>query len=91
MPLRLSILVSDLCGFTFVGSYCKQLLNMAGNRVTRVEQGHTKIRNLPIAVTPEGFCFFAHKLSQQQFALPCLEIDVVDVENYIETGEMLWM
>lgn len=28
---------------------------MAEIRLTRVEQGHTKIRNVPIAVTPEGF------------------------------------
>lgn len=28
---------------------------MAEIRVTRVEQGQTKIRNVPIAVTPEGF------------------------------------
>ncbi|KAJ8621045.1 hypothetical protein MRB53_029574 [Persea americana] len=28
---------------------------MADFRVRRVEQGHTKIRNVPIAVTPEGF------------------------------------
>ncbi|XP_024978741.1 BTB/POZ domain-containing protein At3g50780 [Cynara cardunculus var. scolymus] len=28
---------------------------MAEIRLTKVEQGHTKIRNVPIAVTPEGF------------------------------------
>ncbi|CAK7339488.1 unnamed protein product [Dovyalis caffra] len=28
---------------------------MAEIRLTRVEQGHTKVRNVPIAVTPEGF------------------------------------
>ncbi|KAK8716714.1 hypothetical protein V6N13_044018 [Hibiscus sabdariffa] len=28
---------------------------MAENRVSRVEQGQSKIRNVPIAVTPEGF------------------------------------
>lgn len=28
---------------------------MAEIRVTKVEQGHTKIKNVPIAVTPEGF------------------------------------
>lgn len=28
---------------------------MAEFRVAKVEQGHTKIRNVPIAVTPEGF------------------------------------
>lgn len=33
----------------------KFLSNMAEIRLTRVEQGQTKIRNVPIAVTPEGF------------------------------------
>ncbi|KAF9609385.1 hypothetical protein IFM89_015726 [Coptis chinensis] len=28
---------------------------MAETKVSRVDQGHTKIRNVPIAVTPEGF------------------------------------
>ena len=33
----------------------KNLLNMAEIRLTRVEQGQTKIRNVTIAVTPKGF------------------------------------
>lgn len=40
-------ILSEIC--------CRILLNMAEIRLTRVEQGHTKIRNVPIAVTPEGF------------------------------------
>lgn len=34
--------------------YCK-ILTMAEIKLPRVEQGQTKIRNVPIAVTPEGF------------------------------------
>lgn len=34
---------------------CESLVDMAEIRVTRVEQGQTKIKNVPIAVTPEGF------------------------------------
>ena len=33
----------------------ESLVDMAGIRLTRMEQGQTKIKNVPIAVTPEGF------------------------------------
>jgi hypothetical protein len=44
------------CKCHFLSEYCcKNLLNMAKIRLARVEQGQTKIRNVIIAVTPEGF------------------------------------
>ena len=44
------------CKCHFLSEYCcKNLLNMAKIRHTRVEQGQTKIRNVTIAVTPKGF------------------------------------
>lgn len=44
------------CKCQILSEYCcKVFLSMAEIRLTRVEQGQTKIRNVPIAVTPEGF------------------------------------
>lgn len=68
---------------------------MADFRVRRVEQGHTKIRNVPIAVTPEGFwccpspVVFQKTLKAQQDhqnrrkpALPPHKVSVPKLQNH---------